>query len=719
MFQLKFQNLLMLSFGVFLSSASAFGQITISPSSAKIVADTTGSAQFQVLGISTDTPFSASLNYLPNEASGWASLSVNGTTITIQLNGDASFPQDPSTNLPLQGTYGVYLLVQVGVVTYKASLLVYLFPTDNQFLFVDSQGNDINAQNGGVTLTTSSPSQSIYILYANINANLSKMEGFQLSSDSKWLSFNPMSGQTPMQVLISANPSLAQPSPTPNEGFILVNDTGNQNQNAKLPVHFLVQGTPQLPTDGSSAGFSYGSANLNNGASGFLVQVPNANMRLSVSAVATQPIKIYARFGSDVTLDGSGVTADTASSQGMTPSLTLGPDTQPALQPGTWYIAIQSVSTQLTTGYIDANLTQASCTYSLSSMSALQGAGASVGSFTLSTQDGCTWSASSDSLWLRITSTASGTATSIIGYTCDPNAGPARTGHISVGGLTFIVTQASPQSIGPQIQSFTATPSNISYGAPATLSWSVVGAASVVIDHGIGAVPNSGTYVVTPGRTRIYTLVAQNSVGTNSSTTTVTVTGQPPSGERILTATPNPVLVTSGSLDVTALSWSAPSSTRTVELHLNAPNGPLFARGARSGTARTGGWVSDGMTFYLQDVTGGKPLTVTNTLDTVTVRVIPSGATFFSASPLYVAPGQSSGTVLLTWNAPGVKRVQIWVLSPSGAQMTGDLPSAGWFFSGNWAREGMAFYLQNSTSGSAKGDSNTISTTQVSVDPVP
>jgi hypothetical protein len=43
------------------------------------------------------------------------------------------------------------------------------------------------------------------------------------------------------------------------------------------------------------------------------------------------------------------------------------------------------------------------------------------------------------------------------------------------------------------------------------------------------------------------------------------------------------------------------------EVHLNSPTGPLFSIAASSGSATTGDWVTNGMKFYLQDVTGGRP----------------------------------------------------------------------------------------------------------------
>lgn len=70
----------------------------------------------------------------------------------------------------------------------------------------------------------------------------------------------------------------------------------------------------------------------------------------------------------------------------------------------------------------------------------------------------------------------------------------------------------------------------------------------------------------------------------------------------------------------TTINWNAPNVS-DVEIHLGSPNGPLFASGGNQGSAQTGPWVPDGMTFYLQDVTNGKPLTASNTLATLIVHL--------------------------------------------------------------------------------------------------
>ena len=86
-----------------------------------------------------------------------------------------------------------------------------------------------------------------------------------------------------------------------------------------------------------------------------------------------------------------------------------------------------------------------------------------------------------------------------------------------------------------------------------------------------------------------------------------------------LTASPNPI-VTGAAFGTTTISWNAPNAAN-IEIHVGSPNGPLFASGGNRGSAQTGPWVADGTTFYLQDVSGGKPLTASNTLATLVVHL--------------------------------------------------------------------------------------------------
>ena len=86
-----------------------------------------------------------------------------------------------------------------------------------------------------------------------------------------------------------------------------------------------------------------------------------------------------------------------------------------------------------------------------------------------------------------------------------------------------------------------------------------------------------------------------------------------------LTANPSPIQVCDGSgLGVTTLSWTS-NGTSVVEVHLDEPTGMLLATTGPSGTVTTGKWVGNATQFFLQDVSGGLPLSPENTLATVTV----------------------------------------------------------------------------------------------------
>jgi hypothetical protein len=90
-----------------------------------------------------------------------------------------------------------------------------------------------------------------------------------------------------------------------------------------------------------------------------------------------------------------------------------------------------------------------------------------------------------------------------------------------------------------------------------------------------------------------------------------------------LSATPNPAPpANSAGLVQVTLTWGAPGASQ-VEIHLGAPDGVFMTGGGSSGSATTGGWVPNGMKFYLQDVSGGKALTGANTLADLTVVVRP------------------------------------------------------------------------------------------------
>jgi len=89
-----------------------------------------------------------------------------------------------------------------------------------------------------------------------------------------------------------------------------------------------------------------------------------------------------------------------------------------------------------------------------------------------------------------------------------------------------------------------------------------------------------------------------------------------------ISAIPNPVLTSDrfGAANTT-LSWSATGPDR-VEVHVNGPNGSLFAISGPEGSNQTGQWVMNGTRFYLQDVSHDRPLISKHTLDVVRVNVV-------------------------------------------------------------------------------------------------
>jgi hypothetical protein len=62
-------------------------------------------------------------------------------------------------------------------------------------------------------------------------------------------------------------------------------------------------------------------------------------------------------------------------------------------------------------------------------------------------------------------------------------------------------------------------------------------------------------------------------------------------------------------------------ATSDVEVHVDAPDGPTFARsGPGNFSHKTGPWVRDGTKFYLQNVSRALALTAENTIDVVTLK---------------------------------------------------------------------------------------------------
>jgi Right handed beta helix region len=103
-----------------------------------------------------------------------------------------------------------------------------------------------------------------------------------------------------------------------------------------------------------------------------------------------------------------------------------------------------------------------------------------------------------------------------------------------------VQVRSNPITPAPTIAAFSATPSTITAGQAATLSWSVSGANTVSIDNGVGDVSSVTSKLVSPTQTTTYLLTATNSVGSAAARVTVTVTSvpdtQPPTAPTLVSA---------------------------------------------------------------------------------------------------------------------------------------------------------------------------------------
>jgi subtilisin family serine protease len=85
----------------------------------------------------------------------------------------------------------------------------------------------------------------------------------------------------------------------------------------------------------------------------------------------------------------------------------------------------------------------ASCSYSLSPTSKTIGSSGGSGSFSVSSQSGCSWSASTSKAWIHITGGPSGSGNGTVSYSVDANSSTSqRSGTIQAAGKTFTITQS-------------------------------------------------------------------------------------------------------------------------------------------------------------------------------------------------------------------------------------------------------------------------------------
>jgi hypothetical protein len=228
----------------------------------------------------------------------------------------------------------------------------------------------------------------------------------------------------------------------------------------------------------------------------------------------------------------------------------------------------------------------------------------------------------------------------LLSYTSAVAAVP--TGKWVTDGMVFYLQDATQKGWQRTVATVTANFSKVSFEArPAyilasgnppvgqtTLAWNAPNASRVAIRVGsptgalmalmpsIGEAP-TGRWV-TDGMP-FYLLDASNGLDGDPVLGMLTVqvgadpaaTGNTQSG--YISASPNPIPVYPGQMyGQTTISWN-PGNASMIEIHVGAPDGALFARTDRAGKAPTSVWVTDGMVFYLEEVSHGAPVILATT----------------------------------------------------------------------------------------------------------
>jgi glucose/arabinose dehydrogenase len=185
-----------------------------------------------------------------------------------------------------------------------------------------------------------------------------------------------------------------------------------------------------------------------------------------------------------------------------------------------------------------------------------------------------------------------------------------------------------------------------------------------------------------------------------------------------ITANPNPFVPDSGGLGQTSLAWTSPT---LVEIHVDAPNGPLFAgSGPGSYSVPTGHWVHSRQTFYLQNVSNGRSLTPDNTLATVTMTTLNPTPTRGSITALpnpFTPDAEGLGQTRVAWTSYGTTNVEVHVGAPNGVLFGSTHAGSFAANTGHWVSDGMTFYLQNVSGGLPLTPDNTLATLSMTASP--
>jgi len=221
---------------------------------------------------------------------------------------------------------------------------------------------------------------------------------------------------------------------------------------------------------------------------------------------------------------------------------------------------------------------------------------------------------------------------------------------LTVGGTGSI--PPSPTSVTPVINSFSASPSNITSGSTAVLTWSTTNATGARINGADVAV--NGNQMVNPSSTTTYLLEAVNGSNSTSFSTMVVVTSTatppPASGTlpTILSFTASPASVALGGS--TTLAWNT----------LNATSASIAGYGAVpvSGSLTVNTTGTGSITFNLTATNSAGSSSASTTVSVGSAAPTTGSPTI---AALYVSPSSitSGGTATLSWMTSGASSIAI------------------------------------------------------------
>jgi hypothetical protein len=162
-----------------------------------------------------------------------------------------------------------------------------------------------------------------------------------------------------------------------------------------------------------------------------------------------------------------------------------------SLAPGTYYWSVQAIDNAFAGSPFAAESTFTVCSASIDPLSASVASGGAIGTVAVTTGDGCTWTAETQDAWITVSSGTPAIGSGSVGYSVAANAGPLRTGTITIAGQTFAVNQAAGVGLtvsktGAGTGTVASSPAGIDCGATcsalfdadAVVTLSAVGAAA-------------------------------------------------------------------------------------------------------------------------------------------------------------------------------------------------------------------------------------------------